>query len=112
MRSNKIALGGIAAALTLASGIADANAQNTLTFGAIVPSSGPFAEWGRTNSVALTMLEKQINDAGGVNGKKIKIVNLHDAAKPAQAANDLRKLASDEKALAVAGPLTSSAAEV
>jgi len=112
MRSTRIALGGIAAALTLASGLAAAQAQNTLTFGAIVPSSGPFAEWGRTNTVALNMLEKQINDAGGVNGKKIKIVILDDGAKPAQAANDLRKLASDDKALAVGGPLTSSAAEV
>jgi branched-chain amino acid transport system substrate-binding protein len=112
MRSTRIALGGIAAALTLASGIAAAQAQSTLTFGAIVPSSGPFAEWGRTNTVTLNMLEKQINDAGGVNGKKIKIVVLDDAAKPAQAANNLRKLAGDDKALAVAGPLTSSAAEV
>ena len=58
------------------------------------------------------MLEKQINDAGGVNGKKLKIVILDDGAKPAQAANDLRKLAGDDKVLAVAGPLTSSAAEV
>ncbi len=112
MRSNRIALGGIAAALTLGFGIAAAQAQNTFIFGAIVPSSGPFAEWGRTNTVTLKMLEKQINDAGGVNGKKIKIVILDDGAKPAQAANDLRKLASDDKALAVAGPLTSSAAEV
>src|SRR4051795_10259047 len=112
MRSTRIALGGIAAALTLAAGITGAQAQNTLNFGAIVPSSGPFAEWGRTNTVALNMLEKQINDAGGVNGKKIKIVVLDDGAKPAQAANDLRKLAGDDKVLAVAGPLTSSAAEV
>jgi branched-chain amino acid transport system substrate-binding protein len=83
-----------------------------VVLGAIVPSSGPFAEWGRTNTVTLQMLEKQVNDAGGVNGAKLKIVILDDATKPAQAANDLRKLAADDKALAVAGPLTSSAAEV
>ena len=34
------------------------------------------------------------------------------APSPAQAANSLRKLAGDDKVLAVAGPLTSSAAEV
>jgi branched-chain amino acid transport system substrate-binding protein len=84
----------------------------TITLGAIVPSSGPFAEWGRANTVTLQMLEKQVNDAGGVNGAKLKIVILDDATKPAQATNDLRKLASDDKVLAVAGPLTSSAAEV
>jgi branched-chain amino acid transport system substrate-binding protein len=80
--------------------------------GAIVPSSGPFAEWGRTNTVTLQMLEKQVNDAGGVNGAKLKIIILDDATRPAQATNALRKLAGDDKVLAIAGPLTSSAAEV
>ena len=80
--------------------------------GAIVPSSGPFAEWGRTNTVTLKMLEKQVNDAGGVNGAKVRIVIYDDSARPAQATNALRKVAGDDKALAVAGPLTSSAAEV
>jgi branched-chain amino acid transport system substrate-binding protein len=83
-----------------------------INLGAIVPSSGPFAEWGRSNTVTLKMLEKQTNDAGGINGAKLKITILDDAAKPAQAATSLRKLAGDDKVLAVAGPLTSSAAEV
>jgi branched-chain amino acid transport system substrate-binding protein len=91
----------------------DAAAQvREIAIGAIVPSSGPFAEWGRTNTVTLRMLEKQINDAGGINGAKLKLVILDDAARPAQATNSLRKLAGDEKVLAIAGPLTSSAAEV
>jgi branched-chain amino acid transport system substrate-binding protein len=83
-----------------------------ITLGAIVPSSGPFAEWGRTNTVTLQMLEKQVNEAGGIDGAKLKIVIVDDATRPAQAANDLRKLAGDDKVLAIAGPLTSSAAEV
>jgi branched-chain amino acid transport system substrate-binding protein len=101
-------LGAGAAALPAA----DASAQNEIAIGAIVPSSGPFAEWGRTNTATLKMLEKQINDAGGVNGAKLKIVIVDDAARPAQATNGLRKLAGDDKVLAIAGPLTSSAAEV
>jgi branched-chain amino acid transport system substrate-binding protein len=83
-----------------------------IAIGAVVPSSGPFAEWGRSNTVTLKILEQQTNDAGGINGAKLKITILDDAAKPAQAASSLRKLAGDEKVLAVAGPLTSSAAEV
>ena len=35
-------------------------------------SSGPFAEWGRTNTATLQMLEKQVNDAGGINGAKLQ----------------------------------------
>lgn len=83
-----------------------------LKIGAIVPSSGPFAEWGRTNTVALKVLEDEVNKAGGVKGATLKIVVYDDAAQPAQAANNLRKLAADDKVLAVAGPLTSSACEV
>ena len=104
---------GLSAALSgaIASGPACA-ADAEVVLGAIVPSSGPFAEWGRTNTATLQMLEKQVNDAGGVNGAKLRIVILDDATKPAQATNNLRKLAGDDHVLAVAGPLTSSAAEV
>src|SRR5580698_5317694 len=98
---------GLSAALsgTIAGGPAGA-ADAEIVLGAIVPSSGPFAEWGRTNTATLQMLEKQ------VNGAKLRILILDDATKPAQATNNLRKLAGDDHVLAVAGPLTSSAAEV
>ncbi|MFZ1172903.1 MAG: ABC transporter substrate-binding protein, partial [Bradyrhizobium sp.] len=96
---------------TIASGPASA-AEPEIVLGAIVPSSGPFAEWGRTNTATLQMLEKQVNDAGGIKGAKLHIMILDDGTKPAQATNDLRKLAGDDHVLAVAGPLTSSAAEV
>ena len=104
----------IGAALMVATSWQSAQAQSgrEIAIGAIVPSSGPFAEWGRTNTVALKMLESQINSAGGVNGAKLRIVIYDDAARPAQATNALRKLAGDDKVLAVAGPLTSSACEV
>jgi branched-chain amino acid transport system substrate-binding protein len=87
-------------------------AGRELMLGAIVPSSGPFAEWGRTNTVTLKMLEKQVNDAGGIEGAKLRIVIYDDAARPAQATNALRKLAGDDKVLGLAGPLTSSTCEV
>src|ERR1700761_4626012 len=103
---------GLAAALSGAIASAPAYAADEIVLGAIVPSSGPFAEWGRTNTATLQMLEKQVNDSGGINGAKLRILILDDATKPAQATNNLRKLADDDHVLAVAGPLTSSAAEV
>ena len=100
------------AAATVFAGSAIARAEDQITVGAIVPSSGPFAEWGRTNTTTLNLLEKQVNEAGGIAGRKLKIVIYDDGAKPAEAANALRKLAGDDKVLAVAGPLTSSTCEV
>jgi branched-chain amino acid transport system substrate-binding protein len=118
MISTGAKLGGLFAAVliqissTAIPAAAQSLAGREIAIGAIAPSSGPFAEWGRTNTVTLKMLEQQVNKAGGVNGAKLKIIILDDATKPAQAASSLRKLADDEKVLAVAGPLTSSAAEV
>src|SRR3954470_18192803 len=116
MKSNLIkmaCIAGLSTALTATAVPAFAQQANReIVLGAIVPSSGPFAEWGRTNTVTLQMLEREINDAGGVNGAKLRIVILDDATRPAQATNALRKLAGDDKVLAIAGPLTSSAAEV
>src|SRR5271169_6767567 len=112
--SRALCAAGLRTALTMAAtgqGFTE-QAEREIVLGAIVPSSGPFAEWGRTNTVTLQMLEKQINASGGINGAKLRISILDDATKPAQATNDLRKLAGDDKVLAVAGPLTSSAAEV
>lgn len=111
--SRALCVAGLGALLMAAAGPGFAQqADREIVLGAIVPSSGPFAEWGRANTVTLQMLEKQINGGGGINGAKLRIAILDDATKPAQATNNLRKLAGDDKALAVAGPLTSSAAEV
>jgi branched-chain amino acid transport system substrate-binding protein len=112
--SRALLVAGLGAVLTTAAagGALAQQADREIVLGAIVPSSGPFAEWGRANTVTLQMLEKQVNASGGINGAKLRIAILDDATKPAQATNNLRKLAGDEKALAVAGPLTSSAAEV
>jgi branched-chain amino acid transport system substrate-binding protein len=112
IKSNLPRVLGTVAAVTLSAMIGGQAVAQEIAIGAVVPSSGPFAEWGRSNTVTLKMLEQQTNDAGGINGAKLKITILDDAAKPAQAASSLRKLAGDEKVLAVAGPLTSSAAEV
>jgi branched-chain amino acid transport system substrate-binding protein len=98
--------------LTAPAALPAAAQTEEIKIGAIVPSSGPFAEWGRSNAVTLKMLEEEVNAAGGVNGVKLRIIVADDGAKPAQAANALRQLAGDEQVLAVAGPLTSSACEV
>lgn len=102
----------LALAITGTAAVARDLSGKEIKIGAIVPSSGHFAEWGRGNTVALKLLEKQINENGGINGGKLRIVIYDDAAKPAQSASALRKLAGDEGVLAVAGPATSSCAEV
>lgn len=108
-----VAILGAAVAGLLVAGCGDdgSSAEGEVQLGAVVPSSGPFAEWGQGNTVALEMLEAEVNGEGGVNGQDLGIAIEDDAADPAQTANLVRKLA-DDGVLAIDGPLTSSAAEV
>jgi branched-chain amino acid transport system substrate-binding protein len=81
---------------------------SVVKIGAIVPSSGPLANWGKQEVGTLQMLQDEVNKAGGIKGKKLQIVIEDDAANPGQSADLMRKLATQENVLAVAGPLTSS----
>lgn len=87
-------------------------AGTEVRIGALVPSTGPNAEWGRKNTILLEMLQDEVNSAGGVNGVPLKMFVRDTAQKPEQAANLLRQLASDDRVLAVAGPLFSGECEV
>lgn len=44
---------------------------------------------------------RQLNDKGGVSGKKIDLVVLDDKASPTEAASNAKRLMDDEQALAV-----------
>lgn len=102
----------VAPAQTGAAQAPPAAAKSELRIGALVPASGPNAEWGKKNTIALKMLEEKVNKAGGVDGHPVKILIYDTAQKNDQAANLVRKLAQDDKALAIAGPLFSGECEV
>ena len=91
---------------------ASAAGKEPVRVGAICPITGPNAEWGRKNRIALQMLEEEVNAAGGVKGRPVKIL-IYDSAQDAkQVASLVRKLAKDDKAIGIAGPLFSSMCEV
>jgi branched-chain amino acid transport system substrate-binding protein len=97
-------LGPLLATATAFAGSAIARAEDQITIGAIVPSSGPFAEWGRSNTTTLNLLEKRSTRQAASPAKSSRSCVIYDdGAKPAEAANALRKLAGDDKVLAVAG---------
>ncbi|MDP8958159.1 MAG: ABC transporter substrate-binding protein [Actinomycetota bacterium] len=83
-----------------------------IRLGAVVPSTGPVAEWGKGNTAILEMLEEEVNAEGGIGGRQLEIIIYDSAARPEEAANLVRRLASDDQVLAIVGPFTSSEAEV
>ena len=66
----------------------------------------------KTNLIAAQMAVDEINAAGGMNGKKIKIVSFDTAGNPDQAVVGLRKLAEDDKVMAIIGPFSSGECRV
>src|SRR5450631_1020983 len=88
-----------------------AGAQEIL-LGYLPSLAGPFATLSRTNEIAAQIAVDEINMAGGVAGKRIRIVSFDTGGKPDQAVIGLRKLAEDDKVLAVIGPFSSAECRV
>jgi branched-chain amino acid transport system substrate-binding protein len=83
-----------------------------ILLGYLPAAGGPFATFSKTNFVAAQMAIDEVNAAGGINGKQLRIVSFDTAGKPDQAVVGLRKLAEDDKVMAVIGPFSSSECRV
>ena len=99
-----------ATALTTLMGAA-AQAQD-ISLGYLPALGGPFATLSRTDEIAAQIAIDEINASGGVNGRKLKMVSFDTAGKPDQAVIGLRKLAQDDKVMAVIGPFSSGECRV
>lgn len=97
-----------ATALALVLSLSSAQAADDLVLGFLTAKSGPFVSLANTNEVAVKMAAEEINKAGGVNGKQIRIVTFDTAGDPKQAATGVRQFANDNGALAIIGPFSSS----
>jgi ABC-type branched-subunit amino acid transport system substrate-binding protein len=73
-----------------------------IKLGQTVPYSGPasaFSSYGRV----MTGYFKMINEAGGINGRKINLISLDNAFSPPKAIEQTRKLVEDDGVLADVG---------
>jgi branched-chain amino acid transport system substrate-binding protein len=65
--------------------------------------SGPAAELGKEMKAGAEAYFKTVNDAGGINGRKINLISLDDGYEPDRAKANTQKLINDEKVLALFG---------
>ena len=87
-------------------------AQNELVLGYLTAETGPFVSLSRTNEVAARIAVDELNAAGGVNGKRLRYITFDTAGNPGQTVVGLRKLAEDDKVLAIIGPFSSGQVQV
>ncbi len=69
-------------------------AGDTIKFGVAGPHSGDLASYGLPSVNAAKIVAKQVNDAGGINGKKVELMVEDDVCKPEVATNTATKLVS------------------
>lgn len=76
--------------------------------GWVAPLTGTSANDGQQMLNGAKLAAKEINDAGGINGKQIEIVSQDDKSDPKEAANIAQKFTGDKRLAAVLGNYNSS----
>lgn len=84
-------------------------AQGTVKLAAAGPMTGPSAETGQRMKAGIELAVKEINAAGGINGKTLVVDFYDDEGKPESAAAVAQKIASDAAVVGVIGHINSSA---
>ncbi|MCY4191601.1 MAG: ABC transporter substrate-binding protein, partial [Rhodospirillaceae bacterium] len=98
-------------AATLGLPAAPVSAQD-IVIGLSFGKTGRYASIAKTTETAVDIAEKEINAAGGIHGKKLRVVKFDTAGDPKQAVVAVRKFARDDGALAVVGPFASAEARI
>ena len=82
---------------------------DTVKFGFNFEESGQTAAYGGAEQKAAQLAVDEINEAGGIDGKKIEVKNYDNKSDTGEAANLTTKLATQDKVNVMIGPATSGA---
>src|ERR1043165_6445088 len=83
-------------------------AQDTIKVGEFASLTGGSASFGQSSHKGTQLAIDEVNAAGGVLGKKLKLITEDDQSTAGQPATIVRKLISQDKVVAVLGEVASS----
>lgn len=83
------------------------DAGDTIKVGASFELTGNVANYGKSILSGTKMAMDEANAAGGINGKKITVVESDNKSEPSESGNSITKLVTQDKVVAVIGPATS-----
>jgi branched-chain amino acid transport system substrate-binding protein len=86
--------------------------DSEVTFGMAAPFTGPAKELGRQMKVGLDVAFGAANEAGGVAGRKVKLIALDDGYEPTRTKEAMRDLAEQRKVLGCVGNVGTPTAAV
>lgn len=93
-----------------ASGIASMAqaAEDTIKLGIVAPMSGPNARYGAFSMHGAELAVKDINAAGGVDGRKIELFNADSQGTPVEGVSATRRLIDEDEVSYIIGDVSSS----
>lgn len=97
----------VMALITITLIIGCAKKPKEIKIGAIIPLTGGFATYGEPVRDGMLLAIEEINNAGGIEGGKIKLVIEDDAGDPKTSVNAFTKLATTDRVPVILGPLSS-----
>ena len=108
MKLKHIAIGLLAAAAALAAQAQTPTqgvSKNEITIGSIVDQSGPLAGYGKQIRMGMLLRIDELNEQGGVNGRKLKLLVEDDGYDPKKAVLAAQKLVNQDKVFAMVAHL-------
>lgn len=81
---------------------------DVIKIGTDLEITGGQASFGNSALKGVKLAVKEINDAGGILGKKLEVVEADNASKPEEATRAAQKLISNDKVVAIIGSTTST----
>ena len=97
----------LGASLAFLLGGCSKEASPDIVIGEVASLSGGTAAWGKAQNDGVKMAVEEINAAGGLLGKKVKLLTEDDQSKDGEAATVTKKLVSRDKVVAVIGEIAS-----
>lgn len=103
-----VALTGLAAQPALAQFKTQGVTDTEIVIGTHMDLSGPIKSWGVPASSGMKLAVEQINAAGGINGRKIKLILEDDGYDPKKAVLQTQKLIELDKAFSIVSAMGSA----
>jgi branched-chain amino acid transport system substrate-binding protein len=79
------------------SALAELDSKTPFKVGAVISKSGPYSHFGGYGESALLVAVKQVNEAGGILGRKVELIIRDDASNPGRALLAAKELIEEQK---------------
>lgn len=88
--------------------LASCKKDDTVRLGLIVPKTGVVAAYGDAVEKAVNLAVAEINEAGGIDGKQVKLFTYDNKSDATESVNVFNRLVDNDKIVALVGPVISS----